>query len=132
MLGWYRTIIGMNSKNRYQYLQVLFNRVRLLSDQVPRSFYEEQRFRTSGRSWKKTTLKSVNTFLSFYYKILNASFCLQVKLSKGSDLSPLNSVLLKEVETWLEKGNYIIKELEALYMLKKYRTLKRRYYPEEM
>jgi hypothetical protein len=40
--------------------------------------------------------------------------------------------LLKEVETWLEKGNYIIKELEALYMLKKYRTLKRRYYPDEM
>jgi len=74
----------------------------------------------------------VKTFLSFYYKTLNASFCLQVKLSKGSDLSPFNSVLLKEVETWLEKGNYIIKELEALYMLKKYRTLKRRYYPDEM
>ena len=26
------------------------------------------------------------------------------------------------------KGEYIVKELEALYMLRKYRTLKRRYY----
>ena len=36
-----------------------------------------------------------------------------------------------QVEEWLAKGDYIIKELEALYMLKKYRTLKRRYYDEE-
>merc|ERR1711879_490222 len=36
-----------------------------------------------------------------------------------------------QVEEWLAKGDYIIKELEALYMLKKYRTLKRRYYKEE-
>jgi len=28
-------------------------------------------------------------------------------------------------------GDYIVKELEALYMLRKYRTLKRRYYEEE-
>ena len=35
-----------------------------------------------------------------------------------------------ETEDWVKKGDYIIKELEALYMLKKYRTLKRRYYPE--
>ena len=39
--------------------------------------------------------------------------------------------LLPQVEEWLAKGDYIIKELEALYMLKKYRTLKRRYYDEE-
>ena len=32
----------------------------------------------------------------------------------------------------MAKGDYIIKELEALYMLKKYRTLKRRYYKDEM
>ncbi len=38
--------------------------------------------------------------------------------------------LAQEVKVWIEKGDYIIKELEALYMLKKYRTLKRRYYPE--
>ena len=37
----------------------------------------------------------------------------------------------KEVEDWIRKGDYIIKELEALYMLKKYRTMKRRYYPED-
>jgi hypothetical protein len=34
------------------------------------------------------------------------------------------------VEQWLGKGDYIVRELEALYMLKKYRTLKRRYYKE--
>ncbi len=45
---------------------------------------------------------------------------------RNKDLGP------QEVETWLEKGNYIIKELEALYMLNKDRTLKRRYYPDEM
>ncbi len=28
----------------------------------------------------------------------------------------------------IEKGKYVIKEIEALYKLKKYRTLKRRYY----
>jgi len=38
----------------------------------------------------------------------------------------------EQVEEWLAKGDYIIKELEALYMLKKYRTLKRRYYKDEM
>ena len=31
----------------------------------------------------------------------------------------------------MAKGDYIIKELEALYMLKKYRTLKRRYYKDD-
>lgn len=37
----------------------------------------------------------------------------------------------KEAEEWVNKGDYIIKELEALYMLKKYRTMKRRYYPDD-
>ena len=37
----------------------------------------------------------------------------------------------EQVEEWLAKGDYIVKELEALYMLKKYRTLKRRYYNDE-
>ncbi|GFT07232.1 electron transfer flavoprotein regulatory factor 1 [Nephila pilipes] len=37
----------------------------------------------------------------------------------------------KELEILLIKGQYIIKELEALYMLKKYRTLKKRYYSEQ-
>jgi len=34
----------------------------------------------------------------------------------------------EKIEQLLGHGNYIVKELEALYMLKKYRTLKRRYY----
>ena len=36
----------------------------------------------------------------------------------------------EKIEKMLAHGNYVIKELEALYMLKKYRTLKRRYYDE--
>ena len=36
-----------------------------------------------------------------------------------------------QAEEWIAKGDYIVRELEALYMLKKYRTLKRRYYKEE-
>ena len=34
----------------------------------------------------------------------------------------------KEIEKKIELGEYVIKELEALYSLKKYRTLKQRYY----
>ena len=37
----------------------------------------------------------------------------------------------QKVEDLINKGNYIVKELEALYSLKKYRTLKRRYYDTE-
>ena len=37
----------------------------------------------------------------------------------------------KEIEELIAKGNYIVKELEALYSLKKYRTIKRRYYDTE-
>ncbi|XP_060564957.1 electron transfer flavoprotein regulatory factor 1-like [Ruditapes philippinarum] len=36
----------------------------------------------------------------------------------------------KEIETLIARGNYVVKELEALYMLRKYRTLKKRYYDE--
>lgn len=35
------------------------------------------------------------------------------------------------IEELIGRGNYIVKELEALYMLKKYRTLKRRYYDDQ-
>ncbi|GIX76455.1 electron transfer flavoprotein regulatory factor 1 [Caerostris darwini] len=35
-----------------------------------------------------------------------------------------------QIELLLTRGQYVIKELEALYMLKKYRTLKKRYYSE--
>ncbi|ELU16420.1 hypothetical protein CAPTEDRAFT_138807 [Capitella teleta] len=33
-----------------------------------------------------------------------------------------------EIEQCIARGNFVIKELEALYMLRKYRTLKSRYY----
>lgn len=34
----------------------------------------------------------------------------------------------EKIEKMLAHGNFVIKELEALYMLRKYRTLKKRYY----
>lgn len=34
----------------------------------------------------------------------------------------------EQIEKMIGHGQYIVKELEALYMLKKYRTMKRRYY----
>eukprot|EP00794_Sanderia_malayensis_P018184 gene18184-19998_t len=34
------------------------------------------------------------------------------------------------IKKLIDRGNYVIKELEALYMLRKYRTLKKRYYEE--
>ncbi|XP_076471022.1 electron transfer flavoprotein regulatory factor 1-like [Babylonia areolata] len=36
-----------------------------------------------------------------------------------------------EIEMLLARGDYIVKELEALYMLRKYRTLKKRYYSDK-
>uniref|UniRef100_A0A336N0S0 CSON012459 protein n=1 Tax=Culicoides sonorensis TaxID=179676 RepID=A0A336N0S0_CULSO len=37
----------------------------------------------------------------------------------------------EKIEQCIAKGEYVAKELEALYSLKKYRTMKRRYYNEE-
>ncbi|XP_040571365.1 electron transfer flavoprotein regulatory factor 1 [Lepeophtheirus salmonis] len=37
-----------------------------------------------------------------------------------------------EIEACITKGEYIVKELEAMYKLKKYRTIKRRYYDEPL
>ncbi|GLV33023.1 uncharacterized protein CBL_10370 [Carabus blaptoides fortunei] len=34
----------------------------------------------------------------------------------------------QKIEKMIGHGEYIVKEMETLYMLKKYRTLKRRYY----
>ena len=33
----------------------------------------------------------------------------------------------EKIKKLIERGNYVVKELQALYMLKKYRTLKNRY-----
>lgn len=34
----------------------------------------------------------------------------------------------EKIKELIERGNYVVKELEAMYMLKKYRALKSRYY----
>lgn len=34
----------------------------------------------------------------------------------------------EKIQQLIDKGWYVVKEIEALYKLKKYRTLKRRYY----
>lgn len=36
-----------------------------------------------------------------------------------------------EIDMLIKRGEFVVKELEALYYLKKYRTLKRRYYSSE-
>ena len=45
---------------------------------------------------------------------------------KNKDVTDPNAI-----EELIGRGQYIVKEIEALYMLKKYRTLKRRYYDED-
>lgn len=35
------------------------------------------------------------------------------------------------IDQLLARGNFVVKEIEALYMLRKYRTLKKRYYADE-
>ncbi|KAK8386125.1 hypothetical protein O3P69_010689 [Scylla paramamosain] len=37
----------------------------------------------------------------------------------------------RRITEMIARGEYVIKEIEALYMLRKYRTLKRRYYDTE-
>lgn len=36
----------------------------------------------------------------------------------------------EKIEKMIARGNFVVKELEALYMLRKYRTLKKRYYDQ--
>ncbi|XP_034243552.1 electron transfer flavoprotein regulatory factor 1 isoform X2 [Thrips palmi] len=37
----------------------------------------------------------------------------------------------EKIEQLIARGNFVVKEIETLYMLKKYRTLKKRYYSSE-
>ncbi|KAK2707931.1 electron transfer flavoprotein regulatory factor 1-like [Artemia franciscana] len=37
----------------------------------------------------------------------------------------------EQIEKLIKHGEFVVKELEALYMLRKYRTLKKRYYDED-
>ena len=46
----------------------------------------------------------------------------RVFVMNSSETDPVK--VLKSIDL----GNYVLKEIEALYKLKKYRTLKRRYY----
>lgn len=41
-----------------------------------------------------------------------------------------NETDAEKIENMIKHGEFVKKEIEALYMLKKYRTLKRRYYNE--
>jgi len=36
----------------------------------------------------------------------------------------------EKIKLMVARGNFVVKEIEALYMLRKYRTLKNRYYSE--
>ncbi|XP_054157121.1 electron transfer flavoprotein regulatory factor 1-like [Oppia nitens] len=35
------------------------------------------------------------------------------------------------IDQMIKRGEFVVKEIEALYRLKKYRTMKKRYYPED-
>ena len=45
---------------------------------------------------------------------------------KNKDVSDSN-----EIKQLIARGEFVVKELEALYRLKKYRTLRKRYYSDE-
>ena len=38
----------------------------------------------------------------------------------------------QKIDTLLARGEFVAKEIEALYMLRKYRTLKKRYYEDDV
>ena len=54
-----------------------------------------------------------------------------VKRIHGAFLKNRDETDPQKIQEHVAKGEYIVKELEALYMLRKYRTLKRRYYDTE-
>lgn len=37
----------------------------------------------------------------------------------------------EKIDSMIEQGNFVVKELEALYSLRKYRAMKKRYYKDE-
>ncbi|MPC32294.1 LYR motif-containing protein 5 [Portunus trituberculatus] len=50
---------------------------------------------------------------------------------KNAFLKNRNETDPRRITEMIARGEYVIKEIEALYMLRKYRTLKRRYYDTE-
>lgn len=43
-----------------------------------------------------------------------------------------NETNSEKIEKMINMGEYVVKELEALYSLRKYRAMKRRYYDQEL
>lgn len=64
-----------------------------------------------GKEWPKG--------YNFFRHRLHAAF-----LKNKNETDP------EKIEKMIAHGEYVMKEIETLYMLKKYRTLKRRYYME--
>jgi len=49
---------------------------------------------------------------------------------KKAFMNNRNETNPEKIQEMIGRGEFVIKEIEALYMLRKYRTLKRRYYDE--
>ena len=56
----------------------------------------------------------------YFHQKCRAAFMRQEQLQKDA-----------EIEEALKRGEYVLKELEAMYMLRKYRALKRKYYDDD-
>ncbi|XP_023030141.1 electron transfer flavoprotein regulatory factor orsai [Leptinotarsa decemlineata] len=65
-----------------------------------------------GKDWPKG--------YEFFRKRLHAAF-----MKNREERDP------EKIEKMIAHGEFVAKEIEALYMLKKYRTLKRRYYGDK-
>lgn len=50
---------------------------------------------------------------------------------KAAFLKNVNEENPEKIEKMIQHGEYVAKEIESLYALKKYRALKRRYYRED-
>uniref|UniRef100_A0A1I7XLE0 Complex1_LYR_dom domain-containing protein n=1 Tax=Heterorhabditis bacteriophora TaxID=37862 RepID=A0A1I7XLE0_HETBA len=50
---------------------------------------------------------------------------------KSAFIKNKNEMDPEKVEELIKRGEYVVKEIEALYMLRKYRTMKERYYADK-
>ncbi len=77
---------------------------------------------------KKEPCSSFNTYFIFIIKTSNNH---ETKIKYLATYTFIvNFIFTNKKFHLIISGEYIVKELEALYMLKKYRTLKRRYYED--
>lgn len=51
--------------------------------------------------------------------------CHDIFIHNSKEVNP------EKIETMIEHGKFVVKELEALYSLRKYRAMKKRYYEDE-